>query len=144
MTPEFGAPTQLEKIDMLDFANFVVINKFDKIGALDAVRDVKKQYQRNHQLFNDPIDSMPVYGTISSEFNNSGLNQFYFDLLEYLGENSSYFNGTQTKLVSATHTSALIPSNRNRYLSEISDVIRDYNVDVLNQSELAGLLFALK
>ena len=74
MTPEFGAPTQLEKIDMLDFADFVVLNKFDKLGALDALKDVKKQYQRNHLLFDKSLDSMPVYGTISSEFNNNGLN----------------------------------------------------------------------
>ena len=81
MTPEFGAPTQLEKIDMLDFADFVIINKFDKIGALDALRDVKKQYQRNHQLFDTPLESMPVFGTVSSEFNNNGLNKFYHALV---------------------------------------------------------------
>ena len=144
MTPEFGAPTQLEKIDMLDFADFVVINKSDKIGALDAIRDVKKQYQRNHQRFSDSIDSMPVYGTVSSEFNNNGLNQFYCDLVNELSQKMSYFNSVQIKSLSATHTSTLIPPNRIRYLSEISDVIRDYNLNVVSQAELAGSLFALK
>merc|ERR1711871_1520007 len=81
MTPEFGAPSQLEKIDMLDFADFVILNKFDKTGSLDALRDVKKQFQRNQNLFDTLIDSMPVYGTISSEFNNDGINYFFGDLI---------------------------------------------------------------
>ena len=85
---------------------------------------------RNHQLFDSEIDAMPVYGTISSEFNNSGLNQFYYDLVDELKQKASCFHGGQTKLLSATHTSSLIPPNRNRYLSEISDVIRDYNMNI--------------
>ena len=79
-------------IRVVDFADFVVINKFDKIGALDALRDVKKQYQRNHQLFDSEIDAMPVYGTISSEFNNSGLNQFYYDLVDELRSLQSFIS----------------------------------------------------
>ena len=76
MTPEFGAPSQLEKIDMLDFANFVILNKFDKTGSLDALRDVKNNFKEIKNLFDTLIDSMPVYGTISSEFNNDGINYF--------------------------------------------------------------------
>ena len=74
MTPEYGAATQLEKIDMLDFADVIALNKFDKRGALDALRDVKKQYQRNHQLFDQDPDEMPVFGTIASQFNDPGMN----------------------------------------------------------------------
>src|SRR5208337_206714 len=77
MTPEYGAATQLEKIDMLDFADIVVINKFDKRGAMDALRDVKKQYQRNHKLFDKKADDMPVFGTIASQFNDPGTNTMY-------------------------------------------------------------------
>ena len=77
MTPEYGAATQLEKIDMLDFADFIAINKFDKRGSLDALRDVKKQYQRNHKLFQEDFDKMPVYGTVASQFNNGGMNHLF-------------------------------------------------------------------
>jgi methylmalonyl-CoA mutase len=82
MTPEFGAATQLEKIDMLDFADVVAINKFDKRGALDAVRDVKKQYKRNHQLWDADDDTLPVVGTIASQFNDPGTNNLYVRLME--------------------------------------------------------------
>ncbi len=77
MTPEYGAATQLEKIDMLDFADIIALNKFDKKGSLDALRDVKKQYQRNHQLFDKDPDLMPVFGTIASQFNDPGMNRLY-------------------------------------------------------------------
>jgi methylmalonyl-CoA mutase len=77
MTPEYGAATQLEKIDMLDFADVIALNKFDKRGALDALRDVKKQYQRNHQLWDQKPEDMPVFGTIASQFNDPGTNQLY-------------------------------------------------------------------
>ena len=82
MTPEYGAATQLEKIDMLDFADIIALNKFDKRGALDAIRDVKKQYQRNHTLFHDDIDTMPVFGTIASQFNDPGMNTLYKKIME--------------------------------------------------------------
>ena len=144
MTPEFGAPTQLEKIDMLDFADFVVLNKFDKIGALDALRDVKKQYQRNHKLFEKSIDEMPVYGAVSSEFNNNGLNKFYFKLLKKMQQESIYFANINPVFNPCLTTSELIPSKRNRYLSEIADVVKAYNKDVLIQSELVGVLFSFK
>src|SRR3546814_6722472 len=82
MTPEYGAATQLEKIDMLDFADIIALNKFDKRGALDALRDVKKQYQRNHQLWTTALDTMPVFGTIASQFNDPGTNQLYKKILD--------------------------------------------------------------
>ena len=80
MTPEYGAATQLEKIDMLDFADVIAINKFDRRGALDALRDVKKQYQRNNKLFDKTIDEMPVFGTIASQFNDSGTSRLFKDI----------------------------------------------------------------
>ena len=86
MTPEYGAATQLEKIDMLDFADLIALNKFDKRGALDALRDVRKQYQRNHQLWDAPLDSMPVFGTIASQFNDPGTNQLYVRLMNRIAE----------------------------------------------------------
>src|SRR6185295_11125908 len=86
MTPEFGAQSQLEKIDMLDFADFVAINKFDRKGAADALRDVRKQYQRNHERFNASTDEMPVYGTIASRFNDDGVTALYQALLTVLRE----------------------------------------------------------
>ena len=86
MTPEFGAATQLEKIDMLDFADLVAINKFDKRGALDALRDVKKQYMRNHQLWETPQDNLPVFGTIASQFNDPGMNKLYAAIMGELKE----------------------------------------------------------
>ena len=144
MTPEFGAPTQLEKIDMLDFADFVVLNKFDKIGALDALKDVKKQYQRNHLLFDIAVDSMPVYGTISSEFNNNGLNQFYYDLLKRLTQSANYFKNLIPNLVVSNTKEQLIPPKRNRYLSEIADLIRNYNNEVNSSAEIADLILSLK
>ena len=82
MTPEYGAATQLEKIDMLDFADVIALNKFDKRGALDALRDVKKQFQRNHQLFDQDPDEMPVFGTIASQFNDPGVNSLYATLIK--------------------------------------------------------------
>ena len=86
MTPEYGAATQLEKIDMLDYADLVAINKFDKKGSLDAIRDVKKQYQRNSQRFNDDFNNMPVYGTIASQFNDPATNNLYSEIISTLKE----------------------------------------------------------
>ena len=86
MTPEFGAATQLEKIDMLDFADLVALNKFDKRGALDAIRDVKKQYQRNHNLWDVDTDKMPIFGTIASQFNDPGMNTLYKSIMDKIVE----------------------------------------------------------
>ena len=144
MTPEFGAPTQLEKIDMLDYADFVVLNKFDKLGSLDALRDVQKQFQRNNKLFNQQIDKMPVYGTISSQFNNAGLNKMYFDLLLNLKGKVKFFNDVKPVLHEDILHSDLISPKRNRYLSEISDFIRNYNQDAVQKSNIALSIFSLK
>ncbi len=145
MTPEYGAATQLEKIDMLDFADMIAINKFDKRGALDALRDVKKQYLRNHQLWEVPMEDMPVYGTIASQFNDPGMNTLYKNLIQKVAEKteadlkSSYgeAGGESEKIY-------IIPPNRTRYLSEISEGIRQYDRWVEQQSELARKLFGLK
>jgi len=122
MTPEFGAATQLEKIDMLDFADLVAINKFDKRGSLDALRDVKKQYMRNNNLWDIPQDQLPVYGTIASQFNDPGMNTLYKAIMDKLVEKAD------ADLKSTFHISDemsekifVIPPARTRYLSEIAE-----------------------
>ena len=144
MTPEFGAPTQLEKIDMLDFADFVVLNKFDKIGSLDALRDVKKQYQRNKNLFDVSIDNMPVFGTVASQFNDKGVNSFYYNLLNRLCDFSNFFKSVQPELILSIESTTLIPPNRNRYLSEISEIIREYNLIGETKANLAEQIYSLE
>lgn len=145
MTPEYGAATQLEKIDMLDFADIVVINKFDKRGAMDALRDVKKQYQRNHKLFDKNPDDMPVFGTIASQFNDPGTNTMYRNLMDILVAK------TGTSLRSDFHISEemsekifIIPPSRTRYLSEISENNRKYDSWVKDQAATAQKLFGIK
>lgn len=144
MTPEYGAATQLEKIDMLDFADIIALNKFDKRGAMDALRDVKKQYQRNHQLFDRDPDEMPVYGSIASQFNDPGTNALYKALMDKVVEKT----GADLK-PSIEHSDEMsekiyiIPPNRVRYLSEISETIRNYNEWTEKQSEVAQKLFSL-
>ncbi|MFY7732231.1 MAG: methylmalonyl-CoA mutase family protein [Bacteroidia bacterium] len=145
MTPEYGAATQLEKIDMLDFADIIALNKFDKKGSLDALRDVKKQYQRNHQLFDKNPDDMPVFGTIASQFNDPGMNRLYKSIMNKLVEK------TGANLKSDYHISEemsekiyIIPPARNRYLSEISENNRNYDKWVAKQAEIADKLFGLK
>jgi methylmalonyl-CoA mutase len=145
MTPEYGAATQLEKIDMLDFADIIAINKFDKKGALDALRDVKKQYQRNHQLFDKNPDTMPVYGTIASQFNDPGMNSLYKAVIDKMVEK------TNAALKSTYHISEemsekiyIIPPARTRYLSEISENNRGYDKWVDRQVEIADKLFGLQ
>ncbi|MEQ9426811.1 MAG: methylmalonyl-CoA mutase family protein [Cyclobacteriaceae bacterium] len=145
MTPEFGAATQLEKIDMLDFADIVAINKFDKRGALDAIRDVKKQYKRNHQLWDVSDDDVPVYGTIASQFSDPGTNTLYRKLIDLTAEK------TGADLKSSFSTSDdlsekiyIIPPKRTRYLSEIAETIRDYDKKVEEQAVTAQKLFGIK
>ncbi len=145
MTPDFGAATQLEKIGMLDFADVVAINKFDKRGALDALRDVKKQYQRNHLLFDTPVDDMPVFGTIASQFNDPGVNRLYKKVLDVIVEktNADLQTHLETNRERSTKPS-IIPPKRVRYLSEIAENNRAYDAAVEKQSEIARKLFSLK
>ncbi|GLB50620.1 methylmalonyl-CoA mutase family protein [Neptunitalea lumnitzerae] len=144
MTPEFGAATQLEKIDMLDFADLVAINKFDKRGALDALRDVKKQYQRNHVLFESNVDEMPVYGTIASQFNDPGTNALYKALMDTIVEKASGdLHSTFEITKEMSEKIFVIPSNRTRYLSEIAENNRGYDEKVKTQSEVAQKLYGI-
>ncbi|MEM6641369.1 MAG: methylmalonyl-CoA mutase family protein [Bacteroidota bacterium] len=144
MTPEYGAATQLEKIDMLDFADVIALNKFDKRGALDALRDVKKQYQRNHQLWDTNEDELPVYGTIASQFNDPGMNRLYLELMSRMAEKTNAdLKSTLTGSEELSEKIYIIPPKRTRYLSEIADAIRGYNESVTKQSEIAQQLYAL-
>ena len=143
MTPEFGAPSQLEKIDMLDFADLIVLNKFDKKGGLDALRDIKKQYQRNHALWKQQADEMPVIGTVASRFNDEGTNKLYAALVGLLNDKGGKFK-TTALASNQTEMAAVIPSNRTRYLSEISEVIRKYNSEAEKQAEIANRLYGFQ
>ncbi|NOU48441.1 MAG: methylmalonyl-CoA mutase, partial [Bacteroidales bacterium] len=145
MTPEYGAATQLEKIDMLDFADLIALNKFDKRGALDALRDVKKQYQRNHQLFEQNPEEMPVFGTIASQFNDPGVNELYLAILKKIEEKTKVvFNTTMAKPEEMSEKIFIIPSKRVRYLSEISELVRAYNAWVTKQADIAQRVQSLK
>ncbi len=145
MTPEYGAATQLEKIDMLDFANVVVINKFDKRGAMDALRDVKKQYQRNHKLFDKKADDMPVFGTIASQFNDPGTNSLYKALMDIVVEKTGapLKSGYQVT-DEMSEKIFIIPPSRTRYLSEIAENNRKYDKWTKDQSAVAQKLFSIK
>jgi methylmalonyl-CoA mutase len=144
MTPEFGAATQLEKIDMLDFADLVAINKFDKRGALDALRDVKKQYMRNHNLWDAKQDDLPVFGTIASQFNDPGMNRLYSAVLGELVEKTKapllssfdFLSGSSEKIY-------VIPPARTRYLSEIAESNRSYDANVVMQAQTAQKLYGM-
>jgi len=145
MTPEYGAATQLEKIDMLDFADMIAINKFDKRGSLDALRDVKKQYMRNHQLWEVKQEDLPVYGTIASQFNDPGMNTLYRNLMNKIVERTKA--DLHSDFASATEMSEkifIIPPKRIRYLSEISESNRQYDRWVDLQCALASKLYGLQ
>ena len=145
MTPEYGAATQLEKIDMLDFADIITLNKFDKRGALDALRDVKRQYQRNHQLFEQEIDEMPVFGTIASQYGDPGVDHLYLALINLVNKKSeTEFNSNFIPTKDESEKVYIIPPNRTRYLSEIAETIRGYNTWAEEQSDIANKLFGLK
>lgn len=145
MTPEYGAATQLEKIDMLDFADIVVVNKFDKRGAMDAIRDVKKQYQRNHKLFSQNADTMPVYGTIASQFNDPGTNTMYRALIDLIeAKTGANLHSDFTSSDELSEKIYIIPPARTRYLSEISENNRGYDKWVAAQSVVAQKLFAIQ
>ncbi|MBX2943286.1 MAG: methylmalonyl-CoA mutase family protein [Cyclobacteriaceae bacterium] len=145
MTPEYGAATQLEKIDMLDFADVIALNKFDKRGALDALRDVKKQYQRNHNLWDKKPNDMPVFGTIASQFNDPGTNQLYKHLMGIIATKTGVaFNSTFAISREMSEKVYVIPPNRTRYLSEISESNRGYDQWVIEQAEVAQKLYAIQ
>ncbi len=140
MTPEFGAASQLEKIDMLDFAHVVAINKFDRKGAEDALRDVSKQIQRNHEAFDVPVDEMPVFGTIAARFADEGVSALYLKLIELL--NARGFSGwTSTMEPSSLRASpagtAIIPPTRIGYLAGIADTVRAYHQTIKEQVRIA-------
>jgi methylmalonyl-CoA mutase len=144
MTPEYGAATQLEKIDMLDFADVIALNKFDKRGALDALRDVRKQYQRNHNLWDEKVDDMPVYGTIASQFNDPGMNTLYKVIMDKVVEKSgAALHSTFEITNEMSEKIFVIPPDRTRYLSEISENNRAYdhwvNKQVVVADKLQGL-----
>ena len=142
MTPEFGAATQLEKIDMLDFADLVSINKFDKRGAKDALRDVKKQYMRNHQLWDTPQDELPVFGTIASQFNDPGMNKLYKAIMdEIASKTKADLNSKYEISDEMSEKIFVIPPARTRYLSEISENNRAYDKKASEQAEVAQKLY---
>jgi len=138
MTPEYGAATQLEKIDMIDYADIIALNKFDKRGALDAIRDVRKQYQRSRNLFHLSLESMPVYGTIASQFNDPGTNRLYLAILEKLNEKCNLdWRPRIEREVGESQKQYIIPPERVRYLAEIREEILKFNEWAAKQSSLA-------
>lgn len=144
MTPEFGAATQLEKIDMLDFADLVAINKFDKRGSLDALRDVKKQYMRNHNLWDTHQDDLPVFGTIASQFNDPGMNTLYKKIMEKVnGVNEADLRSTFEISKEMSEKIFVIPPARTRYLSEIAESNRSYDAFAKAQQETAQRLYGV-
>jgi methylmalonyl-CoA mutase len=145
MTPEYGAASQLEKIDMLDFADLVAINKADKQGAADALRDVRKQYRRNHQRFDGSDDDLPVYPTVASDFNDPGVNRFYRAMMEAVAERAGgRFRLPQGTSAGEADKQYVVPPNRTRYLAEIVDTVRGYNRWTDEQAEVADRLYRLK
>ncbi len=145
MTPDYGAATQLEKIDMLDYADLVAINKFDKEGATDALRDVRKQYRRNNLLWDSKDEELPVYGTIASMFNDPGVDDLYRAAIKTISNKrvspliSKYEGNSKSNA-----EKCIIPPKRTRYLSEITEAIHDYNIWVSRQAEAAQKLYGLK
>jgi len=145
MTPEYGAATQLEKIDMLDFADLIAINKFDKRGAQDALRDVQKQYQRNHTRFDQATSDMPVYGTIASQFNDPGTNQLYFNLMKIIEHKThGKLKSVQKLITNISEKQFIIAPKRTRYLAEIAENNRAYDQWVDQQANQAQKLQSVK
>jgi isobutyryl-CoA mutase len=145
MTSEFGAPTQLEKIDMIDYADLIVINKFERKGSEDAKRQVQKQYQRSHQLFDKDLSEMPVYGTIASQFNDPGTNTLFVALVDLINQKAGTNWKTSLKTVSNVEKhNVIIPSERRYYLREITETVRNYHKRVERQVEIARRLFQIE
>jgi isobutyryl-CoA mutase len=147
MTPEFGAASQLEKIDMLDFAEFVAINKFDRKGAPDALRDVAKQVQRNQEAWSKRTEEMPVFGTMASRFNDDGVTALYQALLPRLAALGMKTQNSQLPVAAtrhSTHETTIVPGARVRYLADIADTVRSYKRRAVQQSRLARQVQQLK
>lgn len=147
MTPEYGAASQLEKINMLDYAEVVCINKFDKAGALDALHDVRKQYKRNHQLWTAKDEDLPIVGTIAAQFNDTGVNELFEKLMVAIEKKTGISFGTielHAHTKDTTTKSLIIPPNRVRYLSEIAENNRSYDAWVKEQANIATRLYQLK
>lgn len=145
MTSEFGAPSQLDKIDMIDFADLIVINKFERKGSEDAKRQVQKQYQRSHMLFEKDINEMPVYGTIASQFNDTGTNALFAALIEKINEkmNTGWVT-SYNKKAEVEKQNVIIPTDRRYYLREISETVRQYHKKAEEQANIARKLFQLE
>ena len=143
MTPEYGASTQLEKIDMLDYADLISLNKSDKRGALDALQAVKKQYQRNHQYFDKSLDEMPVYSTKASQFNDWGTTEVYNALIAKINEKFEDLGLSEYIEQNVSDDSTVIPPKRVRYLSEIVENNRDYDKNVEEQALIAKKMYLI-
>ncbi|WP_100333016.1 fused isobutyryl-CoA mutase/GTPase IcmF [Bacillus alkalisoli] len=144
MTSEFGAPSQLEKIDMIDYADLIVINKFERKGSEDAKRQVQKQYQRSHLAFEQELDEMPVFGTIASQFNDLGTNTLFAALLNKINEKTgSSYTSSLPVSKEVEKQNIIIPNDRRYYLREISDTVRNYHKTAGEQLEIARKLFQL-
>ncbi len=140
MTPEFGASSQLEKIDMLDFAEAVVINKFERRGADDALRDVRRQWARNRELFHVDITELPVFGTVAARFNDNGVTALYQHLRSVLGEHGLALDAGQLPHVdgkTSTHIGVIVPAARQRYLAEVAEAVRGHHAVTAQQARLA-------
>lgn len=145
MTSEFGAPSQLEKIDMIDYADLIVINKFERKGSEDALRQVQKQYQRSHELWSLDLDKMPVYGTIASQFNDKGTNSLFAALVSKINEKCGYkWKTSYEQFIKTQKQDVIIPNDRRYYLREIVDTVRNYHKQAAHQVELGRKLYQLE
>lgn len=145
MTSEFGAPSQLEKIDMIDFADLIVINKFERKGSEDALRQVQKQYQRSRELWHDDLDTMPVYGTIASQFNDKGTNSLFAALIAKINEKTgSDWLTSYEEFAKTQKQNVIIPNDRRYYLRELTDTVRGYHAKSEQQVEFARRMFQLE
>ncbi|HLK30309.1 MAG TPA: methylmalonyl-CoA mutase family protein [Puia sp.] len=144
MTPEYGAASQLEKINMLDYADLIAVNKSDKAGALDALSDVKKQYKRNHSLFTAKDNELPVVGTVAAQFNDKGMNELFVLITKKIHEKLGVDFGNEKMIAEKSFESGvIIPSSKTRYLSDIADTVRDYNTKTEEQVAIASKLYQL-
>src|SRR4051812_1441103 len=144
MTAEYGAATQLEKIDMLDFADAIAINKFDKRGSLDALRDVRKQYKRNHNAFSKTDDELPVYGTMASQFNDPGMNTLYRSLIDLIvARTGAQLHSSFEISTGMSEKKWIIPPDRTRYLAEIAETCDANDAHVRSQAAIARRMYQL-